>query len=335
MPGRIAVFRALHLGDLLCAEPALRALRAALPEARITLVGLPWASELVDRFSLDGFLSFPGYPGLPEQPWCPERFQAFLQEIRGQGLDLVLQMQGDGSIANALVERFGARLTAGFFPLGGPCPDGTRFLPYPERGLEVHRLLRLMEFLGAAGQGDRLAFPLFPHDFEGLDREIPERPAPGTYVCLHPGARSARRWPPEAFARVGDEIARRGFTVVLTGTAVEKPLTARVAALMQAPALDLAGRTRLGTLAALLGRSRLLVANDTGVAHLAEAVDIPSVVLFDPPQIERWAPADLCRHAVVSPVATAHPQEVLAAAAPWLGEPSTVAPGALRAAGPI
>lgn len=318
---------------MLCAEPALRALRAAFPEARITLVGLPWAWELVDRFSLDGFLSFPGYPGLPEQPWCVERFRAFLGEIRGHELDLVLQMQGDGSVTNTLVDLFGARLTAGFFPAGGPCPDRARFLPCPERGREVHRLLSLMTFLGVAGRGDRLAFPLFPHDFEELGREVPGLPEPGSYVCLHPGARSARRWPPEAFARVGDELARRGFAVVLTGTAGEKPLTARVAALMQAPVLDLAGRTRLGTLAALLGRSRLLVANDTGVAHLAEAVDVPSVVLFDPPQIERWAPVDLHRHPVVAPVATAHPQEVLAAAAPWLGEPSPVARAPFPAAG--
>ena len=80
LPHSIAIMRALHLGDMLCAVPAFRALRTAFPEAQITLVGLPWARSFVKRFNhcLDDFLEFPGYPGIPERTTLLRRFPEFL-----------------------------------------------------------------------------------------------------------------------------------------------------------------------------------------------------------------------------------------------------------------
>ena len=76
---KIAVFRALQLGDMLVSIPAIRALRHAYPNAEITLLGLPWAKALVDRFNayFDDFIHFPGYPGLPEQFFDEEAYDAF------------------------------------------------------------------------------------------------------------------------------------------------------------------------------------------------------------------------------------------------------------------
>ena len=317
-PHRLAVMRALQLGDVLCAIPALRALRAALPEAHVTLVGLPWAEGLVDRFPgyLDAFVRFPGYPGLPEQPPRLEALPAFLAGMQGRRLDLAVQLHGSGGVTNPLVACFGARRLAGFFEPGRYCPDPAGFLPYPAAGSEVRRLLALVRFLGAPDRGEALEFPVRAADRAALAA------LPGTaglaaapYACLHAGARAAaRRWPPDRFAAVGSALAARGLRVVLTGSAEEAPVTAAVAARTVPAPLDLAGRTTLGSLAALLAGARLVVSNDTGVAHLATAVGTPSVVLFAPEQVERWAPLDRRRHRVVTPLAEATPAAVLAEA---------------------
>src|ERR1044071_6758640 len=106
-PRTIALLRALQLGDLLCTVPAFRALRAAFPDARIVLIGLPWAKAFVERFSryLDEFVAFPGYPGLPEQEPDYRRLTDFFNDMRKRQFDWVIQMQGNGSFVNDQIGR--------------------------------------------------------------------------------------------------------------------------------------------------------------------------------------------------------------------------------------
>jgi ADP-heptose:LPS heptosyltransferase len=202
----------------------------------------------------------------------------------------------------------GAKQVAGFFPTGQYCPDPQRFLPYPDHEPEVWRHLRLLEFLGIPLQGDELEFPIQETDWQDWRAIATEHHLiPGHYVCIHPGASvTARRWPPEQFALVADALAARGWQVVLTGTAAETDLTRIVAEAMHAPVINLAGKTHLGAIAALLSQARLLVCNDTGVSHLAAALRVKSVVIFSNSDPHRWAPLNRQHHRVIVDTSLLH-----------------------------
>jgi ADP-heptose:LPS heptosyltransferase len=286
---RIAVMRSLPgLGDLLCAVPALRALRAAFPQAKITLIGLPWARSFIKRFShyLDDFLEFPGYPGIPEVPFSQEKLHLFLKSVQEQHFDLILQMHGNGTVSNSFIALLDARINAGFYLPNHYCPDPNYFLPYPDTEPEIWRHLRLMDFLGIPLQGDKLEFPLREEDFAALRLKK-------NYVCIHPGASAKdKRWSLKNFATVADAIAARGWEIVLTGTTTEVYLTQKLADMMRFEPINLAGQTNLGEMAALLSRASLLVCNDTGVSHLAAGLRVKSVVIFSNSSPHRWAPLD-------------------------------------------
>jgi ADP-heptose:LPS heptosyltransferase len=303
IPRTIAIVRALPgLGDFLCLVPALRALHYAFPAAEIVLIGLPQVRSWVDRFRdyLQGFLEFPGFPGIPEVPFLPDRTARVVDQIRRLKFDWVLQLHGNGSCINRFALLLGARMSAGFFPVGQSCPDPKSFLPYPEQASEVWRSLKLIEFLGVPLRGDALEFPLDFADWQAWESLTDRYHLPINYVCLHPGASgSHKRWSPEQFAIVGDALVERGLSVVLTGTAAEAQLTKTVAQKMTYEAIDLAGQTDLGCLAVLLKKSRLLVCNDTGISHLAAALKVNSVVVFSGSDPQRWAPQNRLRHRIV------------------------------------
>lgn len=310
LPGSInsiAVLRALYLGDLLCALPALRALRGTFPAARITLIGLPWATDLATRLPwIDDVVAFPGYPGLPELPYEAGATAEFLAATRAAGYDLAIQLHGDGRVSNSCVADLGARLTLGY--RRAPDTRLTLSLPYRDDEHEVRRWLRLVAAIGAGPDDMRLVFPYSRSEGQraaAMLRTAPDRAGP--LVGLHPGAKAvARRWPPARFAELADALVEQSRArIVLTGSNAECATTAAVRAAMRAPALDLAGATDLGTFAALVAQLDLLVTNDTGASHLASATGTRSVVLFGPTRPAQWAPLDSDRHVAVDALANA------------------------------
>jgi lipopolysaccharide heptosyltransferase II len=304
MTERIAVFRALHLGDLLLAVPAFRALRAAYPRAEISLIGLPWARWFVERFDgyIDRLIEFAGFPGILEVEYDAERANATIRDLRASPFDLLIQLHGSGETSNRFIQVIAGpeTRTAGSY-VGERPAFLTAGVPYPSDAPEIERNLNLMRRLGCPDTGNVLELPLVPDDEAEADRLLAPVATRRPLIGLHPGANyPARRWPSERFAAVADRLAElHDATIVLTGGPDEEGLAAEVASRMQAPALDLAGCTSLGGLAALIARLNLFISNDTGPAHFADALDVPSVTIFGPAEFSRWVPLDRERHIVV------------------------------------
>lgn len=295
----IGVFRALQLGDLLCAIPAIRAVKRANPNARTTLIGLPWANELVERYPeyLDGFLEFPGWPGIAEREPDPDRAREYQRDAERREFDLVVQMHGDGRTSNGFVAATPTVARAGFAPDEASAePD---FIPYPRELPEVYRLLALAEHLGATDLDPTLEFPLTEDERPaaaqlliagGVDISVP-------YVCIHAGGRGAdRRWRADGFAAVADALARAGYQVILTGSEIDRPVNEQVSSLASASMVDLTGKTTIATLAAAIEGASFLVTNDSAPSHLAVALGTPSLVIFTGSDRARWAPANSQLH---------------------------------------
>ncbi|MEV5891248.1 glycosyltransferase family 9 protein [Nonomuraea fuscirosea] len=183
--------------------------------------------------------------------------------------DIAVNLHGKGPQSIEALRRTDPGRLIGF-GTGPPWQDGVH---------EVRRWCGLLEWHG------------IPADPADLTLGVSDRTGP---AIVHPGAAyPARRWPPERFA----EVAAALDDVVVTGNEAEVPLAAKVAELAGLPPERmLAGRTRLADLIDLVSRSRLVVCGDTGVAHLATAFCVPSVVLFGPVSPALWGPPPGWRH---------------------------------------
>ena len=284
---KIGILRALHLGDMLCAIPAVRAIRYAFPDASISLVGLPWQKDFVERFQhyFDEFVEFPGWPGLPEQSVEVEKIPAFLRLMHLKSYDLVVQMQGNGAVTNSLCMLFGAKKVCGLRKAGEYCPDEKLFPISEDSDHEVLRFLKLTEALEISPQGQELEFPFLSGELDDVDNLIDRWGLPGKrYVCVHPGARDPkRRWPAENFANIADRLFEEGYSIVLTGSVAEQEILSSVSRMMKYEHVNAVKESRdlsLGQLAGIIMRSAVLCSNDTGVSHLASALSVPSVIIF-------------------------------------------------------
>jgi len=186
-------------------------------------------------------------------------------------------------------------------------PGLTFSMPYPDNWPEVLRNLGLAQLLGCDNISPTLEFPLFKEDHieaTKLLRKLPRAHRP--WIGMHVGSRSpARRWSSSYFAQVADYFAsHHNAQIILTGSRDDSSTVQEVATRMAGQPLCLAGETSLGGLAALISKLDLFISNDTGPAHIANAVDTRSLTIFGPVDPQRWAALNQIRHPIVrKPVA--------------------------------
>jgi ADP-heptose:LPS heptosyltransferase len=273
---RVLVLRALGLGDLLTAVPALRALLDAFPSSRIQ-VAVP--RSLAPLLGLvDGQLDAVEAGSLKPLP------------PTAHGADIGVNLHGRGPESHRVLLSAGpARIVAfrnrRIAQIGGP--------QWRAGEHEVKRWCRLLSESGVPADPGRLAIrppPAGPH-----------ASAAGA-TLIHPGAAArGRRWPAERWAEVARRERAAGRRVVVTGSAAERTLALAVA---RAAGLGtdavLAGRTDAVGLAATVAGAARVACADTGVAHLATALGRPSVVLFGPTAPDEWGPPrERARHRVL------------------------------------
>lgn len=272
---RLTVLRALGLGDLLTAVPALRALARAYPEHRRLLLAPRWLQPLLPLLGEEG-----GGPCLDG-----------LVEVDGLGADpaalprrpeVAVDLHGRGPQSHRLLLGSRPRRLLGF--RHPEVPESAGMPAWEPDEHETGRWCRLLRECGLAADPGEL--DLLPPPLDDL---------PGWAIgatLLHPGAASAaRRWPPERWAAVARAELEAGREVLVTGSRRELGLARAIAATAGLdPRRQLAGRTDLRCLTALVAAAGTVVCGDTGVAHLATALGTPSVLLFGPTSPRHWGP---------------------------------------------
>lgn len=303
-PNSILVVKLADIGDAIGTLPAVRALRATFPRARVdALVTQGAAREVYAREpAVDEVLTFAkgdfdAVRGMAD-PGALRALIAFARTLRQRRYDAVI-------LLHHLTTAWGARkfralaLATGAPVIAGLDNGRGDFLTHAARDAgfgakpEWAYWLDVVGLLGAYTTDTRPTFPVTEAESAAARALIGER-AP--YVVLHPGVGGyapARQWPVARLAAVGAMLAADGYALVITGGRDDVAARASAelrAALGDTPARDLTGACDLDTTAAVYAGAALFIGSDSGMAHLAAAVGAPCLAVFGPSNHRAWAP---------------------------------------------
>ena len=290
---RILVIRPGGLGDMILLLPLLRTLRERRPSLAVDIVCERRNAELLHAIGFDGRVLL--YDTAPLR---------FFRQLRAKPFDVVLDSEQFHHFSAVFAYLSGAPVRIGFKINPRRNALYTHLVNYDLDGPEGLQFQRLLGPLG---------FGAIAHELEGClsgfaasadqgGNEPREKPTTG-FVAIHAGSHAAcKHWAPERFAEVAEHLAKqRGLEIVLTGGNADRRMSMAVqhAAKNHGTTItSVVGRHRLDETAALLRRCTLFVGVDSGIAHLATALDRPSVVIFGPSDHRKWG-LENERHAIV------------------------------------
>src|SRR5512134_976859 len=274
------------LGDAVLTTPALGAVRAAFPGSRIVLAAKPLVAELFRHHpDVDEILIYDkqgrhaGAAGMLRMAW----------ELRRRNFDGAILFQ-NAFDAGLLV------FLAGIPDRAGYATDGRRVLlsravPVTEDVVRLHHAeyyLHLVSELGVPRPANPAMRLKVTEEEKGAMAQWLAAlgiPKGGRILGINAGATygSAKRWFPERFAAVADALSEEwDASIVLTGSPSERPLASEIEAAMRHKAVNLAGRTTVRELMALIESCCFLVTNDSGPMHIAAALGVPLAAIFGP-----------------------------------------------------
>ncbi len=311
-PRRILVIRLDLIGDLVLSLTVVRALKRAYPEAEIDLLAVP-ASSAIARHDPD-LHEVIGYdPNIWRRPQALLRGQNWreayklLKRLRARRYDLAVSVFGPWAGTLAVLSGaprrvgFGRESYFGFMTDNVP---GRHWKPGDSKH-EVDYCLQLAQKAGAAVTPEDRVPRLYVESearqaverllSEAGVQEDEDRPLIACHVSSNNG--QSKRWPLPYWATLLDRLIREQHArVVLTGAPIDLPLIEEVTRRMHEQPINLAGKTSLPQLAALLQRANLMISGDSGPMHIAAAVGTPLIAIH--------GPTDPAQSGPVSPKAT-------------------------------
>jgi lipopolysaccharide heptosyltransferase II len=305
---RILLTRPDHIGDVLFATPAIRALRSSLPDAHLVCMVGPWAREIVqDNPHLDEIITcpFPGFTRRPKKhllhPYLV--LWRYARILRAYRFDVALVLRFDHWWGAMLAHWASIPQRVGYH-VPAVTPFLTDALPYVGGRHEVEQDMALIEAIVGHHVADPgpLEFAPPAEAVRSSLKLLSQKDQQQGYLCLHPGSGApVKLWRPEAFAEVGDRLAdSHGLQVVLTGSAGERRLVESIVERMETDPLVIVGQTNLAELAAIMGQCRLVIGVDSGPLHLAVSQGAPTIHLFGPVDHRTFGPwGDPRRHLVL------------------------------------